>query len=115
MKKDNRKLGRYYEDMAADYLGKMGLSIIERNFYSKLGEIDIIARQGDNCLVFIEVKYCKYASFGFPEEAVDAKKIKKIRDTALLYIEKKGLSYLDVRFDIVSILDKDINWIIGAF
>ncbi len=115
MKRYNRELGRYYEDMAAVYLSNMGLRVIERNFYSKLGEIDIIAKEGDNYLVFIEVKYRKYASFGFPEESVDTKKIRKIRDTALLYIERHGLGYMDLRFDIVSILGKEINWIKGAF
>ena len=56
MGKNNRQIGSKYEQLAADYLKKQGYCIVERNYYTPYGEIDIIAQQ-DEVLVFVEIKY----------------------------------------------------------
>lgn len=70
------------ESFAADYLIKNGYRILERNFRTPLGEIDIIARDGET-LVFIEVKARSNARFGPPQLAVDHRKQVKISRVAL--------------------------------
>ena len=67
-----RAVGTHYEEEAARYLEQQGYQILERNFFSRYGEIDLIAKDEDT-LVFVEVKYRSGASFGDPAEAVTAK------------------------------------------
>ena len=85
------------------------------NFKSRFGEIDIIAKDAET-LVFIEVKYRKSSSFGYPEEFVNLKKQHKILQTARYFMLK---SHSDVetpiRFDVVSILGDKIKVIKDAF
>jgi len=78
------KAGKLAEDFAARLLSSKGYKIIDRNFRSRFGEIDIIATKGD-CLIFIEVKARWSLKFGRPEEAVTAEKIRKITKTAEYY------------------------------
>lgn len=78
------KAGALAEDFAAKFLSKEGYRIIDRNFRSKFGEIDIIALH-ENHLVFIEVKARWSLKFGRPEEAVTPGKIWKITRTAEYY------------------------------
>ena len=66
---DKRKEGSKYEDAAAEYLENAGYKILERNFYTHFGEIDIIAWK-DGMIVFVEVKYRKSLKRGHPLEAV---------------------------------------------
>lgn len=67
--KINNRIGKIGEKLAAEYLEKHGYEIITTNFYTKRGEIDIIARK-DNEIVFVEVKTRSSDSFGKPVEAV---------------------------------------------
>ena len=62
---NRRRTGQLYERKAAAYLSACGYSILETNFYSHHGELDIIAKDGDT-LVFVEVKYRKDTSMGYP-------------------------------------------------
>ncbi len=111
---NKRKKGFEYEQKACDFLVEHNLNIIDRNFYSKVGEVDIIAKDKET-LVFVEVKYRKNNDFGSPEEAINKKKIEKIKDTALIYLQINNLHKTDVRFDVVSILGEKITWIRAAF
>ena len=70
---NKRQLGTDYEDIACDYLQKAGYVILDRNFRSKKGEIDIVAKDND-VIVFVEVKYRKSNSYGYSAEAVNYKK-----------------------------------------
>ena len=72
--------------MAVSFLTKNGYRIVERNYYLRSGEIDIIALDTDETLVFIEVKYRTSAAFGDPALAVNAGKIAKIVKTAKHYM-----------------------------
>ena len=116
IKKNKRRIGREYEDIAANFLIKNGLNILNRNFYTKAGEIDIIAEDGDT-IVFTEVKYRRSNSYGFPEESVDFRKQQRIRRGArvYLYLNHINENSVNVRFDVVSVYDSHIKWLKAAF
>lgn len=101
------------EKAAAKYLKKQGYKIILQNYKAKMGEIDIIAQDGE-ILVFAEVKQRASSDFGAPREAVTKEKRRKIKNTAQLYIMKNKHTG-NVRFDVVEVLGKDITHIKNAF
>ena len=76
-KKNNRRTGTGYERKAGAYLESLGYKIVTYNYRCRLGEIDLIAKEGET-LVFVEVKYRRDDKMGNPKEAVDRKKQKKI-------------------------------------
>jgi putative endonuclease len=102
MKDARRQLGNHGEDLAAAALKKQGYKILERNYVTPLGEIDLVARQGKT-LVIIEVKTRKSTQFGSPQEAVSATKQAKLRRLADYYTKDKRLAGASVRFDVVAI------------
>lgn len=97
--------GKIGEEEAVKFLKKNKYKIVERNFRTKFGEIDIIAKKGKK-VVFIEVKTRKTISFGYPEEAVDERKLNKIKKVALYYIQKNKIKS-PVKVEVLSILIKD--------
>ncbi|MFU0827508.1 MAG: UPF0102 protein DCW90_01150 [Lachnoclostridium sp.] len=112
---NKRSVGFKQEQLASDYLKIKGYQVLECNFSCRTGEIDIIAREG-GYLVFIEVKYRKNTSMGFPEEAVDYGKRKKITRTARFYMLKNHIPPdTPCRFDVVTILGQEISLIQNAF
>ncbi len=113
---NNRKTGTEFEDMAAGYIIKYGYTILERNYSSRFGEIDIIAYK-DSTLIFFEVKYRSSIRYGEPAEAVDVRKQRKICHTALIYCTYHGYSEeTPCRFDVIAIYpDKSIRHIKNAF
>ncbi len=109
--------GKKGEIIASQYLKNKGYKIIKTNYKNPLGEIDIIAKQGDY-IVFVEVKTRTSRAFGDPLEAVNETKQMKIRQVATLYL--KQLNRLDTpcRFDVISVLgqtEEEIRHIINAF
>lgn len=110
-------LGKEGEELAVSFCKKKGYRILEKNYKTVFGEIDIVARDGDK-IVFIEVKTRADDTFGYPFEAVDAKKREKIRKVALCFM-KKFKQEVPARFDVLSIsLDdgrKRVEHIIDAF
>lgn len=94
-------LGDEGEKIAQEFFKKKGFKILEKNYRTVFGEIDIIAKDKD-VLVFIEVKTRADAAFGHPFEAVDRRKREKIRKVALCYMKnlKKECA---ARFDVLSI------------
>lgn len=113
-----RCIGKDWEKVAGSFLKSKGLEILEYNFNLKIGEIDIIALDG-NYLVFVEVKYRKSYSYGLPSQAVNRSKQKKIRQTAEIYILKSSFRTPPLcRFDVISICTEnglEIEWIKDAF
>jgi putative endonuclease len=101
----NMTLGEKGEGLAVKFLKKKGYKIVERNYRTPLGEIDIIAYDGET-LAFIEVKTRESISYGQPYEAVNFFKRRKISHVALLYL-KKLKEVPPCRFDVVSIHYKD--------
>ena len=117
MNKD--KSGIWGEVFAARYLRDNGFKILTANYYTRMGEIDLIAREGD-CICFIEVKTRKENSFLPAWEAVDEPKIRRLTLTAKSFIAVSKLS-LQPRFDVVevylneSLKPVSINYIRNAF
>lgn len=107
-------IGKKFEDKAVNFLENLGYRILDRNFRTRRGEIDIIALDGKT-LVFVEVRFRKDSSFGTPQETVNKAKIKKIISAANRYISMKNLDFQDIRFDVIAIDLKGINHIKNAF
>lgn len=99
---DRQLFGAKAEKQAAAFLKKNGYRVIEKNYRTKLGEIDIIAKERDT-LVFVEVKARKTTSFGDPKAAVNKKKMIKISMVALEYIKATANENKPARFDVVVI------------
>ena len=107
-------MGRRGEDLAAEYLQSEGYTIIDRNYSCKIGEIDIIASDGE-FVAFIEVKSRADVSFGLPREAVDWRKQRTIVKVAQYWLYKNKRTGIPVRFDVVEILAGSVNHIKDAF
>lgn len=112
--KNKRTIGSNYEQIAGRYLEKQGYQIVEYNFYSRVGEIDIIAKH-KGYLVFVEVKYRHNEESGHPFEAVSVSKQRTISKCAFYYLQKNHLTDVPVRFDVVGILGNQIKVIENAF
>lgn len=98
-----RSLGQAAEAAAAEWLGRRGYEILERNYRCRAGEIDIIARN-DGELVFIEARSRSNLEFGLPEESVGRAKRRKLRQVAAWYLKERGQSDAFCRFDVIGIL-----------
>jgi len=108
MPNSRQKFGEKSESIAASYLKKQGYKIIELNYRTKLGEIDIIAKE-KGAIAFIEVKARRSGQFGNPKWAVTPKKQRKISMVALQYLKTTGQSNVKARFDVVSIISSNDN------
>lgn len=106
--------GKAGEERAARFLQAAGYRILEQNYFMRGGEIDIIASDG-NTLVFAEVKTRSYQAFGGPLMAVTPAKQKRISQTALRYVQEKGLKFDSIRFDVLCVLPEGIEHIKNAF
>ena len=102
---DRITLGKAGEDYACFELERQGYEILAR-FRTRLGEIDIVAREGDT-LVFIEVKARRTTRFGEPVEAVDWRKRQTIARLAAEYVLRHSIGNASCRFDVVSIVFGD--------
>ncbi len=112
---NKRELGTHKEMDALHYLEKSGYDILERNFYMRGGEADLVATEKDT-LCFIEVKYRKDDSFGTALEAVTVSKRKKLIKTARFYLLKHPeYANMNIRFDVIAITGSEISLIKGAF
>jgi putative endonuclease len=97
-----QRFGKKSERLAADYLKRKGYQILETNYRSKVGEIDIIARE-KGTIVFVEVKARSSNRFGSPKGAVTPAKQRKISMAALDYLKRSGQADASARFDVVAI------------
>ena len=113
-----RHTGESGESIAVRFLKKKGYEIIEQNYRCKLGEIDIIARDG-RVLAFVEVKARRTGDFGGPKWAVTPRKQRKISMVALKYLKETEQMGKKARFDVVAIRllpgDPDVEIIKNAF
>jgi putative endonuclease len=109
----SRCTGAEAEERAVGFLKGLGYRVIDRNFHSRSGEIDIIASDGET-LVFVEVRSRNTASFGSAGETVDFKRREKIRRTALAYAQIKAFDG-PMRFDVIAIDSGHIDHIPSAF
>jgi putative endonuclease len=102
MPSKDQEFGKESESAAVKHLKKNGYRIIEQNYRTKLGEIDIIAKE-KNTIVFVEVKSRKTLSYGNPKYALTPKKKRKISMAALYFLKVTKQSGSKARFDVVSI------------
>ena len=103
MTRRNKVLGQVGEEEAAAFLQRKGYVIAARNFRAKVGELDIIAWQDPQTLVFVEVKTRTGLQYGAPAEAVNYYKRKNIIRTAQWYLMEKHIKDCYCRFDIVEV------------
>ena len=103
-----KKLGARGEKIATSYLQNRGYRILECNYRNRLGEIDIIAKQGKD-LVFIEVKTRSDILFGSPFDSVTAAKQKQLSKVALEYLSRKDCLDHPARFDVVGVQLKEMK------
>ena len=102
MSNDKLRLGQFGEQLAGNYLKNKGYQIITQNYRTRDGEIDLIC-QKNNVIHFIEVKTRTNQNFGWPEEAVDEKKLEKISLAAEKYLKENNADS-EWQIDIISIL-----------
>lgn len=107
-------MGGVGEKKAAKHLKKNGYKILEKNYRARFGEIDLIAENKGE-IVFIEVKTRSDEEYGFASEAVNAKKQEKYRLAATEYLMRKEKTDSPCRFDVIEIIDGEINHIKDAF
>lgn len=104
-----KSLGQIGEDIATQYLQNKGYKILERNYKKPWGEIDIIAKKGQD-LVFVEVKTLSSGEHFLPEEEITFRKKKALRRTAKLYLaENKYPADQNWRIDVIGIEMRDEN------
>jgi len=99
---DRGRVGTFGEWVAVRALKNAGYKILDINYRCKLGEIDVIAREGGT-LVFVEVKARRSNRFGNPKMAVTQKKQRKVSMVALEYLKRNGISDEKARFDVVAV------------
>jgi len=118
MSRRNLELGKSGEEQALIFLKNKGYKIIEANYKSKLGEVDIIAEDKDT-ICFIEVKTRTTKDMGLPEESITKKKMHQITKAALTFLRRNNLWERNARFDVVSVLsgasEEKIELIQNAF
>lgn len=102
MGQSSREVGLCGEDIAVRYLEAQGFSVVSRNFRSRFGEIDVIAKDGDT-IVFIEVKTRRSRRFGKAIEQITKAKQRKVMKAASEYLLRTGALENDVRFDVLAI------------
>ncbi len=99
---DARQLGIYGELIAARFLRRRGYRILETNFRSRFGEIDLIAEK-KGTIIFTEVKTRDHTAIARPMEAVNYYKQQRIKKTSLLYLAKLGYE-ANVRYDVIEVI-----------
>jgi len=113
-----KSIGDEGEQQALNYLQKLGLKLVTRNFRQRGGEIDLIM-QDDSTLVFIEVLLRQSAQFGSALESVTHQKQQRLIKTVQYYLQQNVRQYPAYRFDVIGITpvsnDFKINWVKDAF
>ena len=109
--------GAMAENLARRHLETRGLTLVTRNFRCRVGELDLIMRDGEQ-LVFVEVRSRRHDRFGTPAESVTRTKQQRLLRAAAIYLQRQHLD-LPCRFDVLAILHPDsepqMEWIRDAF
>jgi len=100
--RERLELGARGEALAFEKIKRMGYRNIIRNYRCRLGEVDLVAKDGD-VLVFIEIKTRKGRPLGFAKEAVNARKQKQLSKVALNYMKTNNCCDVSARFDVVAV------------
>jgi putative endonuclease len=114
VKTARQEAGARAEEVAARFLAAQGLEIIARNFRTRLGEIDVVARDGGT-LVFVEVRLRTREDFGGALESIDERKQSRIARAANGYLGARGGREPPCRFDVITVEGREARWIKAAF
>jgi len=98
-----KQLGRRGEEVAARHLEEKGYRILNRNYCCRIGEIDLIVRDGD-MLVFVEVRSRSSNNYGSAQESITARKQMKLRQLAWQYLKAQARTGENCRFDVIAVL-----------
>ena len=107
-------IGRSYEKVAARFFVENGYIICDQNWQAGNREIDIIVTKG-NVVAFVEVKSSANLKFGHPAERIDKRKIANLTKAAQQYLIEKEITDCDIRFDVVTFLNGEIEHFPNAF
>lgn len=107
-----KEIGNQGEADAIYYLQSVGFKVLENNYVSPLGEIDIIALRRDT-VHFVEVKTRKSKVYGTPAQAITPKKQRKITVTAMYYIKQKKIYNYNYSFDVIEMSKENDRWAIN--
>ncbi|WP_432986756.1 YraN family protein [Dactylosporangium sp. CA-233914] len=99
----NQLVGGFGERVACRYLVSQGLVLLDRNWRSRAGELDVVARDGPD-VVFVEVKTRRSTRFGMPAESVVPAKVRRLRTLARMWLAANDVRCEHVRFDVISVL-----------
>lgn len=115
---NTRRTGDRGEAIALDRLSGAGYELVQRNYRTRYGEIDLIVRDGET-LVFVEVKLRGGTGYGDPLESVTPRKQEQVRAVAEQYLAETQPEFDELRFDVVGILEHagrtDVTHVKGAF
>jgi len=116
LSRDAGSLGRDAENLAWQHLQGHGLKLLQRNYHSRHGEIDLVMQDRDS-VVFVEVRYRRQTRFGSAAESVDRRKQSRLIACAQHYLQMHPqTARLPCRFDVVTIDGSDgLDWIRNAF
>jgi putative endonuclease len=113
----NPEQGKKCEQLACEFLQARGLTLMERNYRCRLGELDLIMRDG-SCVVFVEVRFRRNHRYGTPAETVNRAKQKRLIRAASLYLQSRRIDAA-CRFDVIAVMgaepDTTLRWIKNAF
>ena len=98
----NQRIGKWGEEIAGRFLIEHGFEIVQKNYHTPHGEIDIIARKPD-LFLFVEVKTRTNLTFGYPEEAVNHQKKQHLFNTVQYYLQNNEPLDCEMRVDVLSI------------
>lgn len=96
------RTGAFGEELATRFLASRGMSVAARNYRTRFGEIDIVARDAD-CLAFVEVRTRRGTAFGTAEESITLTKRRHMAMAALQYLQDQRLEQQPWRVDVVTI------------
>jgi putative endonuclease len=102
MTRERQALGAFGEDLALKEIERLGYTCITRNYRCPLGEIDLIAKEGDS-LVFIEIKTRRGRTTGYAKEAITSRKKRQMSKVALAYMKSNDCCDVKSRFDVIVI------------
>jgi len=97
------ELGAWGERVAVEYLLSLGMSVLQRNWRCRYGELDVIAVEGTSTAVFVEVKTRTGNGFGGLSEAVTPAKVRRLRRLAGLWLAGQDTRWREVRIDVVGV------------
>lgn len=102
MQQTKNDLGRRGEDLAADYLARLGMVVLSRNWRCRYGELDLVATESGR-LVVCEVKTRSGAGYGHPAEAITRSKAARIRQLTRHWLAEHRVGWCEVRFDVLAV------------